>query len=79
LGANRTSPKRKYDVEPAHHTDKVEILLIQKDIHSVANAHHTIDKNSRKQQPDVSVEKEHLHKPVSPVDTNRTKKKIFRS
>ncbi|CAD6335730.1 unnamed protein product [Miscanthus lutarioriparius] len=63
--------KRNYDAEPAHHTEKVEIQLIQKDIQAVADAHHTIDENSRKQQPDESDEKEHLQKPVSPVDTNR--------
>jgi hypothetical protein len=68
--------KRNYDAEPAHHTEKVEIQLVQKDIQSVADAHHTIDENSRKQQPYVSDEKEHLQKPVSPVDTNRTQKDV---
>ncbi|PWZ27352.1 hypothetical protein Zm00014a_035047 [Zea mays] len=68
--------KRNYDAEPAHHTEKVEIQLIQKNIQSVADAHHTIDENSRKQQPYVSDEKEHLQKPMSPVDTNRTQKDV---
>ncbi|KAG0515789.1 hypothetical protein BDA96_10G307900 [Sorghum bicolor] len=63
--------KRNCDAEPAYHTEKVEIQLIQKDIQAVADAHHTIDEHSRKQQPDVSDEKEDLQKPVSPVDTNR--------
>jgi len=63
--------KRNYDAEPGHHTEKVEIQFIRKDIQAVADGISLIDENSRKQQPDDSDKKEHLQKPVSPVDTNR--------